>query len=225
MRKSSSQIAIAGRVLEGETEKAISGAMVKIINMRKKFRTFCSLKASQYGPQWEKISDRPDRKFTDIHGYFKFCHLPPGKYLLEVSKPGSITHLQYGIKDFTVATDSRKKIITVKDDINFFPIGIKGLVIDVDSEKGIGNAKIKINRRSEFIYTDSQGFYRLGLETSTLQKKKVTLKVYASGYQKASEPLHIDLKNVNEKSLIRARKVMTSHCLRLAINLIGRRHD
>lgn len=174
--------------------------MVKIIKMRKTFRTFCSLKAKQYGPQWEKISDRPDRKFTDIHGYFRFCHLPPGKYILEVSKPESITHLQYGIKDFTVATDSRKNIITVIDDINFFPIGIKGQVIDVDSKKGIGNAKIKISRRSEFIYTDSQGFYRLGLETSTLRKKKVTLKVYASGYHKASEPLYIDLKNVIEKN-------------------------
>ena len=55
MSVSNPQIAIAGRVLEGETEKAISGTMVEIIEMPEKFKAILSLKALQYGKQWEKM--------------------------------------------------------------------------------------------------------------------------------------------------------------------------
>ena len=70
MSVSKPQIAIAGRVLEGETEKIISGAMVEIIEMPERFRAILSLKALQYGSQWEKMSERPDRKITSSDGYF-----------------------------------------------------------------------------------------------------------------------------------------------------------
>ncbi len=120
---SNPQIAIAGRVLEGETKKAISGAMVEIIGMPEKFRAILSLKALQYGSQWERMSNRPDRKITASDGYFYFVNLPPDQYTLAASILGSRT--QYGIKDFSVKEDSSMRIITVIDDIHLFPVKIQ----------------------------------------------------------------------------------------------------
>lgn len=102
--------------------------------------------------------------------------------------------------------DFCKNIIIVIDDINFFLIGIKGQVIDVDFKKGIGNVKIKISRRLEFIYIDFQGFYCLGLEIFIFWKKKVIFKVYVFGYYKVFELFYIDLKNVIEKNFFLVNK-------------------
>ncbi len=85
MSVSSQQIAIAGRVLDDSTQEAIAGAIVKIIEMPDKFRTYLSLKELQYGSQWQKMSDRADRKITASDGYFYFVDLPTGDYKLEVS--------------------------------------------------------------------------------------------------------------------------------------------
>lgn len=85
MTVSNQQIAFAGRVLEGETSKTISGAIVEIIEMPEKFRAILSLKALQYGSQWQKMSVRPNRKITTSDGCFHFTNLPTGEYLLEVS--------------------------------------------------------------------------------------------------------------------------------------------
>ncbi|NET46327.1 carboxypeptidase regulatory-like domain-containing protein [Okeania sp. SIO2B3] len=195
------QISIAGRVLEeGETEKPISGAMVEIIAMPDKFQEILSLKALQYGLQWEKMSDRPDRKITASDGYFYFVDLPQGIYTLAASIPGSRT--QYGTKDFTVEEDSSNRIITVIDDIDLFPVGIQGQVIDSISNEGIGLAKIQVDKSTEFTLSNFQGNYRLGVEISTLQKNnKVTLNVSATGYDEVSEVVDVDLTKVTEKNL------------------------
>ncbi|MGD1703169.1 carboxypeptidase regulatory-like domain-containing protein [Dapis sp. BLCC M229] len=196
---SNPQISIAGRVLEeGETEKPISGAMVEIIAMPDRFQEILSLKALQYGSQWEKMSDRPDRKITASDGYFYFVDLPQGIYTLAASIPGSRT--QYGTKDFSLTEDSSKRIITAIDDIDLFPVGIQGQVIDSDSNEGIGLAKIQVDKSTEFTLSNFQGNYRLGVEISTLQKNnKVTLNVSATGYDEVSEEVNIDLTKVTEK--------------------------
>jgi hypothetical protein len=87
MSVSNLQIVIAGRVLEGETDKIVVGAMVEIIEMPEKFRRILSLKKLQSGSQWEKMGDRVDRKVTTNEGYFYFTNLPLGTYVLEASLP------------------------------------------------------------------------------------------------------------------------------------------
>jgi hypothetical protein len=87
MSVSNLQIAIAGRVLEGETDEIVVGAMVEIIEMPEKFRRILSLKKLQSGLQWEKKLDRIDRKITSNDGYFYFTNLPIGTYVLEASLP------------------------------------------------------------------------------------------------------------------------------------------
>ena len=112
MQISNSQVAIAGRVLEGETKEPISGAMVEIIEMPEKFNEILSLKALQYGSQWEKMSDRADRQITASDGYFYFVDLPTGDYKLEVSVNAIGTDYQKGEQIVHVASPINQVIPT-----------------------------------------------------------------------------------------------------------------
>ena len=145
MSVSTQQIAIAGRVLERETEEPISGAMVEIIEMPDKFRAILSLKALQYGSQWEKISDRADRKISANDGSFYFVDLPPGEYQLKASLPGSGTRYQNGEPKVSVSSPINDVIPTTMTDIVLEPTGIKGKITDADeANKAIVNAKVQI---------------------------------------------------------------------------------
>jgi len=120
MSISNPQIAIAGRVLEGETKNIIAGAMVKIIEMPEAFQTKLSLKALQYGSQWEKMFERPDRKITGNDGYFYFINLPTGEYLLETSLPANATRYSKVKTQVKVSDSINGKIpTTIIDDIIF----------------------------------------------------------------------------------------------------------
>jgi CarboxypepD_reg-like domain len=189
----SQQIAIAGRVLEGETSKAISGAIVEIIEMPEKFRAILSLKALQYGLQWEKMSNRYDRKITTSDGSFHFSNLPPGEYLLEVSFPTSATWYNKVQKKVQVSSAINNKIPTMMTDIVLFPTGIKGTITDVDDpNKMIGNAKVQIQGSRESTISNQKGNYSLlGLESSKSGQLAVTLIVSAIGYQEVSKSIVI----------------------------------
>ncbi len=119
MQISNSQVAIAGRVLEGETKEPISGAMVEIIEMPEKFNDILSLKALQYGSQWEKISDRPDRKITASDGSFYFVNLPPGEYKLKASLLGSGTRYKNREQEIIVKDVNQ----TLMTEIDLLPTG------------------------------------------------------------------------------------------------------
>ncbi|HEY9694205.1 MAG TPA: hypothetical protein V6D15_18530 [Oculatellaceae cyanobacterium] len=119
------QIAIAGQVLEGETEKTISGALVEIIKMPEKFQAQLSLKALQYGSQWQKMLVRPDRKITSNDGYFYFTNLPVGEYSLEASLPKNSTRYNKVTQLFKVVSDVNGKITTTLTNIVLLPTGIK----------------------------------------------------------------------------------------------------
>lgn len=117
MSISNSQIAIAGRVLEGETEKAISGAVVKITNMPERFKRILSLKALEYGSLWPKKSDRLDRKITASDGSFCFVDLPEGEYVLETFLPNSGNQYSKGKITVNVDPPINGKITTKMRDI------------------------------------------------------------------------------------------------------------
>ena len=85
MKISNPYVAIAGKVLEVETELVVSGTMVEIKEMPSAFRAKLTAKALHYGSQWSKLHARPDRQITASDDYFRFVNLPPGKYVLEVS--------------------------------------------------------------------------------------------------------------------------------------------
>ena len=213
---SNPQVAIAGRVLEGETEKAISGAMVEITAMPNKFQTILSLKALQYGSQWEKMSDRLDRQITASDGYFYFVDLPDGDYTLKASLPGSGTRYKNGEQKVKVDPPNKNAIPTsIKDivkeiipttitDIVLEPTGIKGKITatDVDQpEKEILNAKVQIQGSSESTLSDQKGNYRLlGLDAFKSGKRNVTLIVSATGYQKVSQSVEINKGKISDQN-------------------------
>ncbi|NJL79233.1 MAG: hypothetical protein HC836_20790 [Richelia sp. RM2_1_2] len=113
------QIAIAGRVVEGETKKIIAGAMVKIIEMPEVFQTKLSLKAMQYGSQWQKMFERPDCKITASDGYFYFINLPTGEYVLETSLSANSTYSKVKTKVKVSDSINGKIPTTIIDDIIF----------------------------------------------------------------------------------------------------------
>jgi len=193
MSVSNLQVAIAGRVLEGETEKAISGARVEMIAMPDKFKTILSLKALQYGSQWSNMRERCDRQITSGDGYFHFVNLPPGEYVLDASLPGSGTRYNSAQKTVKVAGSVNGKISTVMTDIVLLPTGIKGTVTDADEpNKAIVNAKVQIQGSRDWALTDQESNYRLlGLESSKSGQRTVTLIVSATGYQQASQSVVI----------------------------------
>ncbi|NEU81190.1 carboxypeptidase regulatory-like domain-containing protein [Nostoc sp. UIC 10630] len=187
------QIAIAGKVLQGETQKNISGAIVAIIEMPEKFRAILSLKALQYGSRWEKMPERPDRKITSNDGYFYFTNLPPGEYLLEASLPTSPTRYNEVKTKVQISSPINGKISTTMADIVLSPTGIKGRIIDANEPKKlITNAKVKIQDSGDTTISDQQGNYRLiGLESPKSGQRNITMIVSATGYQQASHLLNI----------------------------------
>ena len=119
-------IAIAGRVVEEKTKNIIVGAMVKIVEMPEAFQTKLSLKALQYGEQWEKIVERIDRKITASDGYFFFVNLPPGDYVLETILPTNATRYGKVKSKVKVSNPIDGKIpTTMIDDIVLSPVEIK----------------------------------------------------------------------------------------------------
>jgi CarboxypepD_reg-like domain len=189
----SQQIAIAGRVMEGETENSISGAIVEIIEMPEKFRAILSLKALQYGSQWGKMSDRPNRKITTSDGSFHFTNLPPGEYLLEASFLRSTTRYSKVQKTVKVSSPVNGKIPTTMADIVILPTGIKGTITDIDEpNKAIVNAKVQIQGSRESTISNQKGYYRLiGLESPKSGQSTITLIISAVGYQEVSQSLDI----------------------------------
>lgn len=207
---SSPQVAIAGRVLNGETQKPIAGAEVKITYMPDQLWTYLPLKKLQYGSQWEKMSNRPDKKVTSNDGSFYFVHLPPGDYTLLASLPGSGTRYGSAEEEVTVpSASSIDKIIppmiadddgrTTMDiiqtqmvDIFLVPTGIKGNIYDQnDPTTTIPHAKVQVQGTLEIALSDQNGDYSLlGLETPA--SGTVTLTVTATGYQeKGSQAIKI----------------------------------
>ena len=189
--------------------------------MPDKLWTYLPLKKLQYGSQWEQMSNRPDKKVTSNDGSFYFIHLPPGDYKLQASLPGSGT--RYGSTETDVVTvpsaSSIEKIIPpmIADDdggttmdiiptqmVNIFlvPTGIKGNIYEEgNNTQKIHNAKVQVQGTLEIALSDQEGNYSLlGLETSALGSRIVTLTVSATGYdQLVSESITIQQGEVTDE--------------------------
>jgi hypothetical protein len=202
MSISNPQVAIAGKVVEGETERVIAGAVVEIIEMPKRFQAILALKALPYGSRWEKMRDtpgrsgyrdRPDCKITDNNGYFYFVDLPPGEYLLEASLPGSGTRYSKVQKKVKISHSVNGKNSTMMANMVLSPTGIKGTISEVnDPKKVILNAKIQVQGSPESAISNQKGNYHLlGLESAKSGQSTVTLIVFATGYQQVSQSVVI----------------------------------
>jgi CarboxypepD_reg-like domain/Carboxypeptidase regulatory-like domain len=185
MNVSNPQIAIAGRVIEGETAQVIPGAMVEIIEKPEKFHRILALK--------QLMGEYCDRKTTDHNGYFHFLNLPAGEYLLAASLPGSGTRYSQVTKKVQLTNSSNGKISTVMMDMVLSPTGIKGMIHDAnDPKKIIANVKVQVQGSPENTISNQKGnYYLLGLEATKSGQRTVTLVISAIGYQQLSQSIVI----------------------------------
>lgn len=193
MSVSNLQVSIVGRVLEKETDKTISGAMVEIINMPEKLKTILSLKELQHGSRWKFMEERPDRKITASDGYFYFVDLPIGEYTLKASLPNSGTRYKAGTTTIQISNSINGITLPTITNIVLLPTGIKGKIVDADQQKAIVNARVQIKGSRESTFSDKLGNYSLlGLESSKSGQRNVTIIVTAVGYQEVSQSLVIN---------------------------------
>lgn len=188
--KTHQSITIAGQVLEGETNRPISGATVMIVEKPEKFGNWLSLRSLQYGLRWETMNNRPDQQLTAEDGYFYFVDLPGGEYVLEASLLTEATRYDRARETIQVPSSNQNEQKIITKVINFIlsPTGIKGVITD-NANKTLPYARIQIQDGQQHTFSDSDGNYRLlGLEPS---KSNLTFIFSASGYKQASKQVKL----------------------------------
>lgn len=154
-------VAIAGRVTDAQTHKAIGSALVT-------------------------ISDGP-RAFTAPDGHFHFLDLAPGDYMLVASLPG--VGARYGQSDevtVTVSHDTQGSLVLATADLALLPTTLKGRVTNQKGEP-VAMAKVRVQGSGERTFSNTEGQYILtGLEVGSR-----TLRVSAQGYWEALQPVQL----------------------------------
>ena len=180
------QVAIAGRVTDAETGRALGGVQVAISAGPPAFTAQLPLQAAQYGADWEMMSTRADRTRTAPDGHYHFTDLPAGQYTLTASQPGAGS--RYGTADAKVrvaSTRSRSdpdKIVAVTADIALSPTALKGQITSADAKQPLFLVEVAIRGSGERVFSDAQGNYRL----TALEAGARTVLISARGYQAAS---------------------------------------
>lgn len=187
------QVAIYGQVSDAETGLTIQGCWVEIVQMPEAFKKWLELRSKQYGSDWERMSERPDRTRTAADGHFHFLDLPNGQYILKASKGSAGTRYGTAQVTATVTRDAQGKIARTAAGIALPPTGIKGQILDAADKSPVVMAKILIDGSLEAVFTDSKGNYLVsGLETSKPPlKRTVNVSVTARGYQPASQKVDL----------------------------------
>lgn len=185
------QVAIAGRVTDAQTGRALAGAQVAITAAPAAFTTWLQLKAKQYEARWDTMVERPDRTRTATDGHFHFIDLPAGQYTLTASLPGSGS--RYGTADVKARVSLSRsrsdpdKITSATADIALPPTTLKGQVTAADAKQPLLLAEVRIQGSGERSFSDAQGNYLLvGLEVGTR-----TVQVSARGYKANSTTVQL----------------------------------
>lgn len=180
------QVAIAGRVIDGQTARALGRALVRITAAPDEFTAWLSMHALQYGPAWASLIERPDQALTAADGHFHFMDLPDGPYTLAASLPGYGS--RYGISQAqaTVARTAQGQIIMAVCDLALPSTTLKGK-ISGPSAANVVMAQVRVQGSGERTYTNSQGQYLLaGLEVGNLR-----ISVTAQGFQPATQAITV----------------------------------
>jgi hypothetical protein len=159
------QVAVAGRVLDAETNRPIPDALVRI---------------SGNGHAMEK------RSAAD--GHYHFMDVPNGSYTVSASVPGRGTRYAAAEGQVTVSRDPEENLKMQIMDLRIRPTRIVGRVTGRDDEPVL-LAEVRVKGSGERTYSDADGQYKLlGIETSTGTRQVV---VSAQGYQVASQELEL----------------------------------
>lgn len=170
------QVAIVGRVTDGQTGQPLSNVRVTISAAPATFSTWLATHALQHGGQWATLEDRPDRVRTQADGRFHFLDLPDGDYTLTAALPELGTRYGSGQEQATVARSSGTITLAAKD-IALPPTAIKGQITGRNSTPVV-LAEVRLKGSSTHTFSDNEGRYLL----SGVQAGRQTVLVLAQGY-------------------------------------------
>ncbi|XHX78782.1 MAG: carboxypeptidase regulatory-like domain-containing protein [Stenomitos frigidus ULC029] len=151
-------VAIAGVVTDSVSGRAIVGAIVEILDPKR-------------------------RTLTRADGSFYFIDLPVGSYSLNIAPPS--LNSRYGsINDLIIPVQNNEKgkpILNPKAKVQLVPTTLTGQVVRADNSKPIGGAIVQLRRGEMQTITDKEGRYRL----SGLLSGKPTIQVTTKGFSKS----------------------------------------
>ena len=180
------QVAVAGRVTDDETKKAIGGALVKITDAPEAFTDWLAVRAEQYGDRWETMVERPDQTITVADGHFHFMDLPDGAYTLTAELPGYGTRYGTAEVEATVERDADGNITMSTADITLTPTSVKGRITNNEGSSVL-MAEVRVKGSGERTFSDGNGEYSLtGLEAGSR-----TVQVSAQGHQPKNEDVQL----------------------------------
>jgi hypothetical protein len=178
------QVAVAGRVVEARTLRALPGARVQITEGPQAFGDLVRLQARMHGAGWESRSERIDRARAAMDGHFHFLDLPTGEYTLRASLPGAGT--RYGTIEgqATVTRTPEGRIEFITLELRLPATTLTGRLTAADGEP-ISMAEVRIGGSGESTFSGVDGRYAL----AALEVGVRTVSVTARGFQPATQPV------------------------------------
>jgi len=180
------RVAVAGRVTNSETGKAISGVEVTITESPEAFRQKMQSTSMRYGNRWRAMPERPDRTRTRDDGLFYFLDLPDGSFSFSASLPGSGRRFGIAQERAEVSRDDEGKTKITFVNLSLQPTALKGKITG-QGQKAISMAEVRVRGSDERAFSDAQGQYLVaGIEPGNR-----VLLVSAQGYSSASQPVTV----------------------------------
>lgn len=172
------RVAIAGHVTDAETQKAIPGAEVALVDMPAAFKQKLQLAAA---------IGQLDKARTGENGLFYFLDLPDGMYTLAAALPGSGRRYGTAQEKATVSRDAKGD--TKVEYVNFAlqPTAVKGRITGAGHKSGVLMARVQVRGSGEQTFSDADGKYAL----ARIEPGKRTVQVFAQGYRPAMEAVVI----------------------------------
>jgi hypothetical protein len=181
------QVAVSGRVTDGETGTAIQGAFVTIAAGPPVFMNAVALAVRRFGSRWAGPQERPDRARTGADGHFHFLDLPDGTYTLVSSLPEAGRRYGTGQVTVEVHRDPGGHVGIGVADMKLAPTSVRGTVT-VTGGGPLLLAEVRIKGGEESCLTDAQGRYAL----RRIETGKRTILVSAPGFQAASRSVEVN---------------------------------
>lgn len=187
------QVAIAGIVIDEQTQQPLMGANVQITDAPEQFLAQVRLSALQ--------GRRLNQSATTRDGWFYFINLPSGSYTLTASLPNAAG--RYQASNTTIAIVPPSEAIPPSTtaaqptwtQLSLCPTTLKGMIQD-QKQQAIVMAKVWIEGSAAFTFSDSKGQYLLtpleGWDATTdpkAQPPTMTVKVTAPGYEVATQEI------------------------------------